>query len=292
MSTVFSFPGKSGDALLQFPVAYQWHKITGKQFDCWLDEHTCKPVEKLFAAQPCVGEVKLISGVENWNCGGQPFHMNLPTSAFAEHTVYHLGFRSFPQRQITLETLENCKLPVTVDREALASEPCFAWPGSIEFPVEGQRVATRRLILHGQPICPHTKSTPGFWPFLSSIAHELPALFDEIVWVGDARDREIGTRTYPEWKDFNDVGSFLETARLMSGASCVIACGSSMAALAQVMKIPCARIHDPIGGSPKVIWSGLGDNQINETELGMRSQWPIFRDRWITKASGVQSAAS
>lgn len=274
MSTVFTFPGKAGDAVLQFPVAYQWHKKTGGRFTCWMDEQTTKMVAPLFAAQPCVEAVEFKPGVSNWSCGGQPWHFDLPTSAFEGHTVYHLGFRSMPQRQITLETLENAKLPVEIDRQALASDACFFVPA---IPLD---IGKRRLVLHGNPICPHTKSTPGFWRFLASISGELESLFDEIVWVGNARDREIGMRTYP-WKEFDDGGSFLETARLMAGSSCVIACGSSMAALASVLKIPCARIHDPIGEAPRVIWDGLGDNQLNRTELELRSLWPEWRSRWI-----------
>ena len=272
MSTVATFPGRLGDAMLQFPVMHQWSKVTGKTFDCWMDERTCKPLEGLFASQACVGEVKLVSGVESYHCGGQPFHMNLTTSAFSEHTVYHMGFRTFPQRQITLETLENVKLPIPIDRTSLETEPCFAFPDTPK---------RRLLLLHGNPICPHTKMTPNFWKFLAGTYNELEDLFQDIVWVGDARDREIGTRTYA-WDAFDDHGSLLETAKLMAQASCVIACGSSMAAMAQVMKIPCIRVHDPIGEAHKVIWSGLGENQLNETEATLRTAWPEWRDRWLS----------
>ena len=271
MSTVFTFPGRAGDALLQFPVAYQWSKATGDKFTCWLDERSCKMVAPLFAAQTCVEAVEFKPGIEGYPCGGQPFHFDLPTSEFKDRTIFHMGFRSFPQRQITLETLENAKLPVKIDRQDLAHESCFM------FHVEPKN----RLILHGNPVCPHTKTTPGFWKFLASITSEISELFDEIVWVGDKRDREIGTRTYPQWKDFDDGGSFLEVAKLMAGSKAVIACGSSMAALGQVLKVPTIRVHDPIGNHPRVIWSGLGESQLNLTEIELREAWPQWRDRWI-----------
>src|SRR3990172_730549 len=149
MSTVFTFPGKIGDAILQFPVAYQWHKLTGKTFSCWLDETTLKPLERLFSTQPCVDAVEFKSGIENYMCGGQPWHFNLRTNDYEGKTVYHLGFRSFPQRQITMETVENAKLPVKVDTHALATEACFI--------TAGEPVPPRRLVLHGQPVCPHTR---------------------------------------------------------------------------------------------------------------------------------------
>lgn len=273
MSVVATFPGRMGDATLQYPVMYQWSKVTGKTFDCWIDEGTCKPLESLFASQPFVGEVKLVKGVESYQCGGQPFHMSLPNSAFAEHTIYHMGFRAFPQRQITLETLENVKLPVPIDRKALETEPCFVF--------DPQPTKRNLLLLHGQAICPHTKQTPAFWKFLAGIHRELDEHFDEVLWLGDKSDREIGSRTYPHWSDFDDGGSLLETAKLMGEASCFIGCGSSMAALAQVMKVPAIRVHDPIGEAPRVIWSGLGENQLNETETVLRTEWPLFRDRWL-----------
>ena len=42
--TVFTFAGKAGDALHQWPVAWWWAKQTGKRFTCWLDEASCKMV--------------------------------------------------------------------------------------------------------------------------------------------------------------------------------------------------------------------------------------------------------
>lgn len=278
MSTVFTFPGRAGDALLQFPVAYQWSKVTGKTFECWLDPNTCKPLETLFASQPCVSKVEFKNGVENWNCGGQPFHFDLPTSAFVGHDVHHLGFRGFPARQITLETLENAKLSVGIDKEALAKEPCF----HLDAAADGRK----RLLLHGQTVFKHTRSTPGFWIFLSSIAGELPELFQEILWIGDARDREIGRRTHG-WGELDDGGAFIETARAMAVSDCVIACGSSMAALASVMKVPCIRVHDAIGDNPRVVWDGLGENQLNRTEVELRDLWPAWRDKWIKASVGA-----
>jgi len=270
---VFSFPGKIGDAILQFPVAYQWHKQTGKTFSCWLDETSLKPLERLFSIQPCVGGVEFKAGIEHYMCGGQPWHFNLQTADYAGKTVYHLGFRGFPQRQITLETAENAKLPVKIDMKALATEPCFVLPAESPPPL--------RLVLHGQPICPHTRCTPGFWKFLSSIAPEVEHLFDEVLFVGKERDCEVGVRTYPEWGRFDDGGDLANVAQLIANSTCVIGCGSSMAALASVLKVPTIRVHDPIGNASKTVWSGLGDNQLNDTEVELRRSWPEFRERWL-----------
>ena len=273
MSTVFTFPGKMGDALMQWPVAYQWAKKTGQKFQVWMDEQTCAPLVKLFEAQPCVESVKLIGGVENWNCGGQPFHMNLPTSAFEDHTVYHLGLRNFPARQITLQTLNDVKLNVEIDKTALAEER------SLHTKFYGPE---NRLVIHGQGVCPHNRTTPTVWKFLSGIREELESIFGRIYVVGSPDDREVARMTYPNWGEFDDGGSFYELAKFIADSRAVIACGSSVAAMAGALKVPCIRVHDVVGNDcPKVIWTNLGRNQLNETEIGLRKEWPKWRDKWL-----------
>jgi len=275
MSVVFTMPGKLGDALHQWPVAYHWAKQHGEKFDLWMDEKTCAPLVPLFQAQPCVNEVKLVGGVENWSCGGQPFHMNLPTSAFSGNTVYHLGLRGFPTRQLTLQCLNDSKVPVEVDVDTLASEPSLVvepWePGN-------------RLVVHGQGVCPHNRSTPTMWKFLSGVMTELREMFSEIVFVGSDDDKETARIAYPDCKLFDDGGDFLKLAGLIAGSKAMIGVGSSPIVLAGLLQVPAIRVHDRIGNdAPKVIWNNLGENQINATEPELRTEWPKFRDKWLVK---------
>jgi hypothetical protein len=272
--TIFTFPGKCGDAIMQFPVAYHWAKQHDAKFTCWMDEKSCKMVAPLFAAQPCVEKVEFKSGIANYNCGGQPWHFDLNNSEFAGRNVYHLGFRSFPERQLTLESLERSNVPVLVDVATLANTNPF------EVPTSGEKV--NRLVLHGQGVCPHTRATPNFWKFLAANRKEIVNLFDEIVFIGSPQDREVGSIAYPEWGSFDDVGDFLKLAELMVNSRAVIGCGSSSVALAGALKVPCIRVHDPIGEFPRRIWDSLGDNQLNDTEIGLRTSWPEWRDKWLT----------
>ena len=285
MAVIFSFPGKMGDALHQWPVVYHWAQKTGKKCELWLDEKTCAPLVPLFEAQPCVEAVKLIGGVENYSCGGQPFHMNIPTKAFAGNTVYHLGLRGFPQRQLTLEAFEASKVPVTVDPDVLASEISLEVPAPTRY---------NRLVLHGQPVYAHSNGTPTFWKFLYSIRTELEAMFDEIVFVGSDRDREIGLRTYPDWSAFVDGGDFLKLAGYIAGSRAMIGVGSSPIVLAGLLGIPAIRVHDPIGAdAPKAIWNNIAENNLNATEIELRKMWPEWRDKWLTqKAVDTTSAVS
>lgn len=274
MSVVFTMPGKCGDALHQWPIVYHWAKQTGKKCELWMDEKTCAPLVPLFEAQPGVETVKLMGGVEGYGCGGQPFHMNLPTSAFEGHTIYHLGLRGFPQRQLTLECLGNAKVPISVDPKTLSTETSLAVSAPAKY---------NRLVLHGQATCPHTNGTPTFWQFLHSVRRELEAMFDQIVFVGSERDREVSLRTYPNWVGFIDNGDFLKLAEYISASRAMIGVGSSPIVLAGLLNIPAIRVHDPIGNdAPKAVWNNLAENNLNATAIELRKMWPEWRDKWLT----------
>ncbi len=278
---VMTFAGKAGDAIMQWPIAYWWAKQNKSKFVCWMDEKSTKMVAPLFAAQPCVERVEFKPGVEGYGCGGQPWHFDLPASEYEEREVHHLGFKNFPQRQLTLETLENSGLGLVVDQDTLAATPSLEAEGDVEGFQEGESVC----LLHGQAVYSNTKGTPKFWTFLSDIAEELDEMFDRVVFVGNERDREVGVRTYPKWEAFDDHGSFLELARLMNQSNLVIGCGSSVVALAGALKVNSVRVHDPIGDHPKAIWSNLQANHLNLTELELRTEWPMWRDRWLKEVT-------
>ena len=269
MSLVFSMPGKIGDAILQWPVAYHYCREHETRCTLWLDENSLKPLVPLFEAQPCVEKVELKSGVTSYHMGGQPFDFGLKTEDYVSDEVHHLGFRKFPQRQITLETLTNVSLNIDADR--IAHDPSL-FLGPVK--------EHDRVVLHGA-FASHQSGVPGFWRFLYDIHDELPSM----VFVGTAQERRRALELYSEAEEFDDAGNFLELARFIQGSKFVVASGSCVAALASVLHVPCIRVHDPIGEFPKVIWSGLGDNQLNETELSLRKLWPEWRDRWVMAAS-------
>jgi ADP-heptose:LPS heptosyltransferase len=290
-----TFPGKLGDALHQFPVAYWWARQTGKKFTVWMDEKTCAPLKPLFEAQPCVEGVEFKPGIAHYNCGGQPWHFDLPTSEYEGKNVYHLGFRSMPVRQLTLETLESAKVPLdTITEDDLANTPCLEVEPADQVTIlkDGAPLVItlgqkRLCLLHGQAVYAHTKSTPGFWKFLAGVESYLTREFDEVIFIGNNRDREVALRTYPHWSSYDDAGDFLSLARLMVRASLVIGVGSSPIALAGALKVPSVRVHDPIGENAKVIWSNLQPAHLNATEIELRKEWPAFRDRYLKSEVSV-----
>jgi ADP-heptose:LPS heptosyltransferase len=268
MKTVFSSPGKLGDALLQWPIAYQWSQLNRKHFDLWLDEKTCAPLVSLFASQECVDEVTLKSGIDHHRMGGQPWHFGLDTQDHQDLEVIHLGMRSFPEEQITLQTLK--WVPFSLDRHKLAKEPSLSVPHE---PAD-------RLLLHGTYAS--ASGTPGFWRFLSQHWDELLKEFEDVGFIGSADEIARAREVYPEASGYPDGGDLAKTAQLMAGSRMVIGSGSSMVVLAGCLKIPCLRIHDPIGNYPKVLWSNLGKNQFNETERDLRRLWPEIKDECLS----------
>lgn len=267
MSTIFTCPGKIGDCFLQYPVAYQWAKQNGKRFTLWLDEKSLAPLKGLFETQACVEAVELKPGIQNYSCGGQPYTFDLKTEDIVGHTVYHLGFRRFPERQITLQTALDV-FP-TMETAPLAEPSILVDHGEPK----------NRLVLHGT-FTSHMSGVPRFWRFLYDHREELEERFDDIVFTGPADDVARARELYPNWGSFNDMGDFLGLARFMAESRLVIGSGSCGVALASVLGVPAVRVHDPIGEAPRVIWSGLAPNQLNDTEIGLRTSWPEFRDQW------------
>lgn len=282
MSTIFTMPGKLGDAVMQTPVAYWYAREHGRKVRLWLDEGTCAPLISLLKAQDWIEDAELRGGVTSYQCGGQPWFMGLETKDFEGHTLFHLGLRSFPARQLTLEAFEQSKTGLKIDPELLSRTPVFhVQPHD----------PRRRVVLHGQPVYAHTRTTPGFWRFLARIAPELERDYDEIVWVGTERDREVGTRTYPSWQQFDDGGSFLKLAELIAGSSLMIGVGSAPITLAGALKIPGVRVHDPIGDAARVIWDNLAYNNLNRTEIELRDEWPKFKARHLTNRMQAKADA-
>ena len=280
MNPIFTMPGKMGDALMQWPVVHQYIKQTGRRVNLFLDEKTCAPLVNLFKAQPGVDDVVLRGGIESYNCGGQPFHFNMDIDELDGRVVHHLGFRKFPERQATLQTLQDSRVAISIPEDG--------WQPSLV--VEGQQ-KSNTLVLHGQAVGTHNQAVPQCWKFLAGIREELNDLFDKVVWVGSKSDRETGKRLYPLWQDeVDDGGDLLETAKVISGAKGFIGCGSSMVVLAANLGIPAIRVHDRIANdAPRIIWSNLGENQLNETEISLRTEWPKWRDKYLVE-SAVEKA--
>lgn len=98
MKIACTHPGKIGDALYALP-AIRW---LCEKHDCQADFYTseyCRPLEPLMRQQSCIADFIVPSDYspENCSCGVQPFQMPVPSGY---DMVYHLGFRSTPERRL------------------------------------------------------------------------------------------------------------------------------------------------------------------------------------------------
>lgn len=269
MNPVAYLPGKLGDSILQWPAIRLWSRKIGKPVDIWLDQ-SAKQIKPLLEVQPEVAEVKVTNYSVDYTCGGRPWDGNFPTEVHAEREIVSFGLRGFPSRQITLQTLNDVPLGLGTQ---IPDEPQFDL---------GPVMSENRVVLHGN-FASHHAGVPGFWKFLNRVKADLEDRFEQFVFVGTDGERGRALELYPTWSGYADDGDFLVLARLIAGSRLVLACGSSVAALGGALRVPTVRVHDPIGEHPKVIWSNLGQNQINETEAALRKYWSVFRDRWVPK---------
>lgn len=263
----FYLPGKLGDACLEWPVADQHLRDRVEQAEVWLDP-TCKALLPLFEHQPTVSAVKVVKPAQSYGAGGQPWHGDFTTEEHERYEIMSLGFRRMPERQITLQIAG--EVPFKTDVRRLATEPGFVVPSQIKM---------NRLVVHGTFLFPHGSGCPTFWKVFHDVRHDLEDTFDEIIFTGTAEERARALELYPAgpespYGDFDDDGDFFKLACLMGASRMVMGSGSSGCALSSALKVPTLRVHDPIGEFSKSIWAGLGENQWNETFIGVRKVWP------------------
>ena len=104
--TVFTLPGRLGDNLARLPIAYRYAWVRGVPVDVCVNEGTAKALVPLLSQLSWVARVYAATGIQHDGCGGQPWDFGKP-EFFAEryHEVYHLGYRSFPQGNLTRESV-------------------------------------------------------------------------------------------------------------------------------------------------------------------------------------------
>lgn len=117
-------PGKIGDALYALPAIRWLCEKHGCQADFYTSEY-CRPMEPLMRQQSCIADfiVPPDYSPDNCSCGVQPFQMPVPSGY---EMVYHLGFRSTPERRLVdwiSETVGGPKgLPVRYEFETRDAE--------------------------------------------------------------------------------------------------------------------------------------------------------------------------
>lgn len=237
---LFTFPGKLGDALHQWPIAKTWAEENNQKIEVGLGR-TAWLLEHLLAAQPCVSRVHRLEGITNEDVGGQPWHFSFVADNSKEwDRVVHLGFRGFPTRGLMRETYDLVPLKTPFEQifAQPSIEPYWRHPGVDFLP----------LILHGN------KTRPTFYKAMIRCWRILEKNFNPIVWAGKPDE-------WPQPSAFEGDGlPIAEVAARISVSGLVFAASSGIAALAGAQGAPCIRIGEP-NLVPHEIWNNPGPNQ-------------------------------
>lgn len=256
-NVLVTFPGKIGDALMQWPLAYWYWKETGNKFHVIVGQ-TLEPLVPLLETQEPVIDVKVLPRIEHYKQGGQPWDFKLTEDEKKEYDeIHHLGFRTLPDRQLTLY----CRTyaPVKPSDEQL-SEPSI-------FVGEGNRKSL--LIVHGTAfthagIREGTDLRPRVWDVYGTCEQFFRHMFDRVVFIGNDKDRITFDREGYEGEWFEDGGNFLTLAYFMKDAAFVLGAGSCGVVLAGALGVPSLRVHDLLWGEEDfTFWSNIGKLQAN-----------------------------
>jgi hypothetical protein len=241
----FTFPGRMGDLLMQWPVAYQWHKKTGEQFRVVTCEHWNMPrMLPLLETQKCVAEVTVMSGIINDDsCGGQPWHFNLKE----DPDYFHMGYQDRPNMQLTDFTLKY--FPEPLDRDAVLNE------ASLDM---GERNPQNYCVFFAKP---HQN-----WETALELMQKVTDRFDKVYVIGLPEDLSYICQNVPDtcWQKWHNVDSktpdLLSDARLIRDARVVITINSLVPTISNVLKVPTVVVHR---AQPFQTYSNTGPNQFN-----------------------------
>jgi ADP-heptose:LPS heptosyltransferase len=94
-----SHPGKIGDTLYALPTIKKLAEMNEEKIDFYTSDY-CKPLKRLFEYQPYIDGFYIPAKykIKRMDMGVQPWRMPIDLQYY--HKVYHLGFRSVPDRPL------------------------------------------------------------------------------------------------------------------------------------------------------------------------------------------------
>jgi hypothetical protein len=261
-NVLFTFPGKMGDCLHQWPVARAWAAEHDQQISVGIDR-SVRPIADLLRSQACVKEVIELEGVSGYDVGGQPFDFGWGTEPRGWDEVFHLGFREFPEKGLLRATYD--LLPLRTSFDEIANVPSVEpfWSGVSD-------ESSRTCVLHG------TKTRPRYYASLIRATPILSRAFSRIFWAGSPSDWPFRSAWNGPPPEMGRVIQEMKTCALVFG------CSSSIVSLANAMKAPCLRVGEPTL-LPDSVWRNTGPRQWNvdpETDAIEVLERIIAEKRW------------
>lgn len=233
---LITLPGKIGDALLQWPCVYHWNRETGRRCVLGMPPEL-RVLDPLFRVQPAVEEIVFLEGIQHFGLGGQPYDFGLRGDQTARWgAVYHLGFRAFPDRPVPVVTRKY--LDFKASDEALCHEP------SLRAPEPRKDLGSNFAVLHAL-------YNSALLRTVRDLREDLEACFDRIYLVGLPKEQAFFQRGLQgldgtlsdTWVAYPDTPSYLEVANLLAAARVTLDATSSIACLANALKVPCLVAH-------------------------------------------------
>lgn len=244
---IATFPGKMGDVFLQWPVARAYAKANGGAIDIGLPPDMGS-IGQLMSIQDEVDEVTFLHGINKRSWKMDPPEMGIEKKPFMRwQQQLEMGFRDFPDDQITLYTAKCMGLPV----EGLDKPSIYV----------GAAKTQDYCVLHGTAFSISCSTVPRFWDCLDKWRTKLEKKFKRLIFIGAPDDLKLAEGL--GYETFSDDGNILASAQAIRDARFLIGSSSSMAALGSVMGVPLLRIHDPIEGLKKRVHDLLLPNQLN-----------------------------
>ena len=269
MRTLVTFTGKAGDTFLQWQaVRTLIHYQPG---DYTLGLGTLLPgherlIPLFYQYSPVPVRVERLEGVTYWKHGGQPWDFGLgelPPAGYDR--ILHCGYREHPQDPVPIYTGRMIGL-TEAQLDTIPFYPSFV--------VNAPR-CPGRLIFHC-PLLGQTGEQAQAWRILATLLgrYRLKDHFD-VLAVGLGAELEkarlMGLPT--------EAANWPRTAELLAGADAAFCGGSSVAALAGCLHVPCVRLGSDYecytnwGFRP---WSNVAPNQLNVVASHYRLEDLVF----------------
>lgn len=128
-------PGKIGDALYTLPTIRYLAEKSGSPVDFYTSEY-CLPIKELFEYQSCIDKFIVPEDyvIKGYDMGVQPYAVPVPRGAY--DTVFHLGFRSIPNKRLDWWMAESVGI-----------NPLELPPISYEIPPHNRHLITPYIVL-------------------------------------------------------------------------------------------------------------------------------------------------
>lgn len=218
-------PGKIGDALFSLPICRYLADKSGQPVDFYTSDY-CSPMRELFEYQSCIDKFIISEEykAERYDMGVQPYAIPVPSGEY--DTVFHLGFRSIPNKRLDHWMAESVGI-----------DPANLPPIQYELP----KVSNFYVFIFAPYIILAGRGETGYKSLFLDFIHLANEHLFTIIQIG-GRGEFIGVPTVMN-KDFTGK-NLLDTCQLIAQANGFVGLMSSQLVLANGWPLPKIAPHN------------------------------------------------